>query len=57
MTVTLAHNAQPIQLWTALDIDEKWRVGRLITEQGKRFIVQNGKKFQVKSNHTPKAYR
>ena len=57
MTVILANHAQPITKWTALDINDKWRIGQLVTEGNKRYIVQNGKKFQVKSNHTPKAYR
>jgi hypothetical protein len=57
MTVTLAHNAQPIQLWMALDINDKWRIGQLVTEGNKRLIKQNGIKYQIKSNHTPQVYR
>jgi hypothetical protein len=57
MTVILANHAQPMTKWMALDIDDKWRIGQLVTEGNKRFIVQNGIKYQIKSNHTPQVYR
>jgi hypothetical protein len=57
MTVILANHAQPMTKWMALDIDEKWRIGQLVTEGNKRFIKQGGIKYQIKSNHTPQVYR
>jgi hypothetical protein len=57
MTVTLAHNHESATRWMAQDLDDKWRIGRLITENGKRFIVQNGIKYQVKPNTRPQVYK
>jgi hypothetical protein len=57
MTVFVGKHFQPTTQWMALDIDEKWRIGRLITENGKRYIIQNGIKYQVKANHKPQVYK
>jgi hypothetical protein len=57
MTVILANQSQPITKWYALDVNEVWRIGHLVTIEGKRYIVQNGIKYQVKSNHKPQVYR
>jgi hypothetical protein len=56
MTVVLAQHHQPVTLWTAQDNNDKWHIGRLITENGKRYIVERGIKHEVKKNTTPRAY-
>lgn len=57
MTVFFAKDFEPVTRWLALDINEVWRIGRLITENGKRYIIQNGIKYQVKRNHKPQVYK
>lgn len=57
MTVFVGRHFEPTTQWMALDINETWRIGRLVTENGKRYIIQNGIKYQVKRNHKPQVYK
>ena len=57
MTVFFAKDFEPVTRWMALDINDKWRIGTLITENGKRYIIQNGTKYQVKANSKPQVYK
>ena len=57
MTVYVGKDFQPVTRWIARDINDIDRIGTLTTENGKRYITQNGKKYQVKPNTRPQVYK